>query len=180
MANTTFVAQETRISSSWLNDINNFKYVLFDGAESASEARTAINAVDKSGDTMAGFLTLHSDPSSDMHAATKQYADSLVTRSIVTVSGTSATLSSTHANNYVYCTNAAAVTLTIPENTFDVGICIIAVQSGTGTVTFDPDTGVTLNTPSTLTPTSRERYSSISIVQVDTNVWVSLGDLAAV
>lgn len=75
MANTTFVPQTTRISSTWLNDINNFKYVLFNGAESSTEAREAINAVNKAGDTLDGFLTLHADPSSDMHAATKQYVD---------------------------------------------------------------------------------------------------------
>lgn len=31
--------------------------------------------VAKAGDTMSGFLTLHANPGSDMHAATKQYVD---------------------------------------------------------------------------------------------------------
>jgi hypothetical protein len=31
--------------------------------------------VDIAGDTMTGFLTLHADPTSDLHAATKQYVD---------------------------------------------------------------------------------------------------------
>ena len=37
----------------------------------------ATDNVDKSGDTMTGFLTLHADPTSNLHAATKQYVDSL-------------------------------------------------------------------------------------------------------
>jgi len=36
------------------------------------------DVVQKSGSTMTGFLTLHADPTSAMHAVTKQYADALV------------------------------------------------------------------------------------------------------
>lgn len=38
----------------------------------------AIGAIAKAGDTMTGFLTLHADPTSAMHAVTKQYADGLI------------------------------------------------------------------------------------------------------
>ncbi len=34
--------------------------------------------VAKAGDTMTGFLTLHAHPSSNMHAATKQYVDQII------------------------------------------------------------------------------------------------------
>lgn len=34
-----------------------------------------VNAVLRTGDTMSGFLTLNADPTSDLHAATKQYVD---------------------------------------------------------------------------------------------------------
>ena len=37
------------------------------------------NKVNKAGDTMTGFLTLSSDPTSAMHAATKQYVDNSIT-----------------------------------------------------------------------------------------------------
>ena len=36
------------------------------------------NTVASSGDTMTGFLTLHSNPTSNLHAATKQYVDAAV------------------------------------------------------------------------------------------------------
>lgn len=43
-------------------------------AAAAATAATA-NKVDKSGDVMSGFLTLNADPTTAMHAATKQYVD---------------------------------------------------------------------------------------------------------
>jgi hypothetical protein len=48
-------------------------------ALSSGEVTTALGytPVNKAGDTLTGFLTLHSDPSSAMHAATKQYVDSV-------------------------------------------------------------------------------------------------------
>lgn len=48
------------------------------GATSESDARDALDVVCRSGDTMTGFLTLHSNPTSNLHAATKQYVDSKV------------------------------------------------------------------------------------------------------
>jgi microcystin-dependent protein len=37
-----------------------------------------LGAVARSGDTMTGFLTLHAHPTANMHAATKQYVDSII------------------------------------------------------------------------------------------------------
>jgi microcystin-dependent protein len=44
---------------------------------SASAGLAYIGAVAKAGDTMTGFLTLNADPTSAMHAATKQYVDNV-------------------------------------------------------------------------------------------------------
>ena len=41
----------------------------------ATTATTATNNVLKAGDTMTGFLTLHANPTANLHAATKQYVD---------------------------------------------------------------------------------------------------------
>ena len=41
----------------------------------ATTATTATNNVLKVGDTMTGFLTLHANPTANLHAATKQYVD---------------------------------------------------------------------------------------------------------
>jgi hypothetical protein len=49
---------------------------------------TAIDGkLDKTGGTMTGFITLHADPTSALHAATKQYADTRVAKAGDTMSG---------------------------------------------------------------------------------------------
>jgi len=53
-----------------------------DGETTTAPSRNAVHdalalKVDKAGDTMTGFLTLHADPSSDLHAATKRYVDAI-------------------------------------------------------------------------------------------------------
>lgn len=70
----------------WFNKTNDKLYV-YDVSEtwqaaSANEIadiaglQTALDEkVDLAGDTMTGFLTLHADPTSNLHAATKQYVD---------------------------------------------------------------------------------------------------------
>lgn len=44
----------------------------------AAAALTSLGAVNKAGDTMTGFLTLNADPTSNLHAATKQYVDNSI------------------------------------------------------------------------------------------------------
>jgi len=49
---------------------------------------TAINGkLDKTGGTMTGFITLHADPTSALHAVTKQYADARVAKAGDTMTG---------------------------------------------------------------------------------------------
>jgi len=57
------------------------KFLGFDGAGVAvamGAPDAPLGAVARSGDTMTGFLTLHANPTADMHAATKQYVDSII------------------------------------------------------------------------------------------------------
>lgn len=44
MPNTTFIDKQTRIEADWCQDMNDFKYVLFDGAETKADAAKAIGA----------------------------------------------------------------------------------------------------------------------------------------
>lgn len=55
------------------------------GDTSSSSAITG--KLDKSGGTMTGFLTLNADPTSALHAATKQYVDTFVLKSGATMTG---------------------------------------------------------------------------------------------
>ena len=53
-----------------------------DGVTNIAPSQNAVHdalalKLDKAGDTMTGFLNLHADPSSDLHAATKRYVDAV-------------------------------------------------------------------------------------------------------
>lgn len=50
----------------------------FNGSANVSWTLAEIGAVAKAGDTMTGFLTLHANPTANLHAATKQYVDATV------------------------------------------------------------------------------------------------------
>lgn len=63
--------------------------------------------VKKAGDTMTGLLTLSADPSTNLHAATKQYADTKFSKSGGTVSGPITVTGAGAFNDDVTMTNAA-------------------------------------------------------------------------
>ncbi len=70
-------------------------------------------------------------------------------------------------------------TVTIPNNSsvpFVVGIQITIMQSNTGRTTIVGAPGVVVN--STPTNRLRARWSSASLVKIDTNEWVMVGDFA--
>lgn len=79
----------------------------------------------------------------------------------------------------VTCTNAAAITVTLPSNTttaFPIGTQIDFVVLGAGMVTFVAGSGATANgTPSLVT---RAQYSAATAIKVSTNGWIVVGDLA--
>jgi len=63
-------------SPTLLNTLNELAAAINDDANFSSTITTSIGEkVAKSGDTMTGFLTLSADPTSNLHAATKNYVD---------------------------------------------------------------------------------------------------------
>lgn len=63
-------------SSAALDTLNELASALGDDANFASTVTTSLAAkLDKAGDTMTGDLTLAQDPSSALHATTRQYVD---------------------------------------------------------------------------------------------------------
>lgn len=59
-----------------LDTLNELAAALGDDPDFATTISSSIGEkVAKAGDTMTGFLTLHADPSNNLHAATKQYVD---------------------------------------------------------------------------------------------------------
>ena len=90
-------------------------------------------------------------------------------------SGTTYTLALSDLNSIVRCSNASAITLSIPLNSsvnFQIGSVVYVEQTGAGTVTISPVAGVTINPTARKTPFQN---GIITLVQVATNVWNVIG-----
>lgn len=107
-------------------------------------------------------------------------------RTVNSTSSTSFTFAATdgsaNGNNPLkYTTGTSAITATIPLNAstaIPIGSQIDLVQGSTGTVTFTPQSGVTLHSPaSAMTP--RVEYSLVSLIKIGTDSWNLSGDLSA-
>jgi len=91
--------------------------------------------------------------------------------------GTTYTLVSGDLGKVVTCSNAAAVTLTVPPNAsvaFAVGSTIEVIGVGAGVVTIAQGAGVTVNaTPSLV---FRAQHSGCTLVKTATDTWQAVGD----
>ena len=89
----------------------------------------------------------------------------------------STTLSLSHAANFLMCSSASGITLTIPENSavpFPVGTMINVVRIGTGSVTFATASGVTLNTQEGARGIGGQ-YCAVTLYKSAKNEWIGLG-----
>ena len=94
--------------------------------------------------------------------------------------GTTYTLVLTDLAKLVTLSNAGAITLTVPLNSsvaFAIGDRIDLLQNGAGQVTVAAAGGVTINSTPGLK--LRAQWSSATLVKLDTNTWVLIGDLQA-
>ena len=126
----------------------------------------------KEGDTMTGLLTLSGNPTGVLHAAPKQYVDTLTINAQV---GTAYTLVLTDVGKLITLNNASAISLAVPTNAtvaFPIGTQIQLAQLGAGRVTVS-GTGV-VGTPSLL---FRAQYSAASLIKYGTDNWLLVGDL---
>lgn len=98
----------------------------------------------------------------------------------VTKAATAHTLNADDMGQLLVCTNAGAVTYTIPtdktEPNIKIGNTVTFLQFGTGKVTLAPAAGVTLNAPGGLLGTL-SRYSEIWATKIDVNSWVVNGNV---
>jgi len=94
--------------------------------------------------------------------------------------GTTYSLVSTDLNKLVTLSNAAAITLTVPNGVFTTGQQINIQQIGAGQVTVVSDgTTVLTSTGATSTaPKLRAQYSAATIVCTSSNNFTVIGDLA--
>ena len=94
--------------------------------------------------------------------------------------GTTYTLVSGDVNKLVTLSNAATITLTVPNGIFTTGQQINIQQIGAGTVQIRSDgTSVLTSTGATVTaPNLRAQYSSATIVCTSSNNFTVIGDLS--
>ena len=93
--------------------------------------------------------------------------------------GTTYELLLTDVGKLVTCSNAAAITLTVPVNAdvaIPIGSQILVTQLGAGVVTFAPEGGVTLNSRGAFLDTNGQ-YATVALVKRATDVWLICGDL---
>jgi hypothetical protein len=94
--------------------------------------------------------------------------------------GATYTLVLTDLAKLVTLSNAGAITLTVPLNSsvaFAIGDRIDLLQKGAGQVTVAGAGGVTVNSTPGLK--LRAQWSSATLLKLDTNTWVLIGDLQA-
>ena len=120
-------------------------------------------------------------PSGATDAATKGYADPGLAGRYIGINaqtGTTYTPVLSDEGKLVTLTNAAAITVTLPQNSalaFPIGGRIDFVQIGAGKPTFAAGAGATVvGTPSL---GLRAQYSAASAIKISTNGWLIVGDL---
>lgn len=92
---------------------------------------------------------------------------------------TNYTLELSDAGKTITITSTDTKWVTIPANSavaFPVGTRIDILRLGTGEVYINPNTGVTLNSKDSNKCISTQ-YSGATLVKIDTNTWVLVGDL---
>lgn len=146
-------------------------------AAAAVSAATANRIVRRDASGRAAFAT----PSASGDAATKGYVDGLLGKyvGINAQVGTTYTPVLADVGKLVTLTNAAAITVTLPQDS-DVAVPITTsidfVGLGAGLATFVAGTGATVvGTPSLV---ARAQYSVITAIKIAANTWLLAGDLA--
>ena len=91
--------------------------------------------------------------------------------------GTTYSLVAADAGKIVTCTNASAITVTVPASTFSAGQSVIIGQVGAGQVTLAAGSGMTLHTTTTLK--AKARYARIAVMFDSASEGTVIGERAA-
>lgn len=122
------------------------------GTVAAGNDTRITGALQTSGGTMTGALTLSGAPTSSLHAATKAYVDSAIGGgTIVQFSPIAKTASYTAAAWDLAIDNSAAgMTMTLPATMPAAGVCVAILRgTDTATMTVTPNSGQTINKSAT-------------------------------
>jgi len=94
--------------------------------------------------------------------------------------GTTYTVTASDEGKIVTCTNASAITVTLPSDSDEdlpIGFITHIHQEGAGQVTVAPAAGVTLRTALSLS--TRVQYSSLSCIKIASDLYKVIGDMAS-
>lgn len=131
-------------------------------------------ANDGTGDTLRDAFDKVNDNTNEL------YAGDLAVAGINEQTGTTYNLVLTDAGKLVRCSNADAITLTVPKNSsvaFPTNTVITIEQQGAGQITVAPvDGDVTLNKYDGLKTAGQ--YAMVQIIKVATDVWTCIGGVA--
>ncbi len=100
--------------------------------------------------------------------------------SINAQTGTSYTLTLSDANKFITLSNAASITVTVPNNSavaYPIGTHINLAQLGAGQVSVVAASGVTVSADPGLKIAAR--YGGAELVKLATNTWLLVGRLSA-
>lgn len=103
------------------------------------------------------------------------YQPATVVAGVTTKTGTSFTPGLGDAGSVVDCSNASAISVTIPPNSgtaFPIGTFMFFKQGGAGTVTVVAGSGVTLRAPNGAATIGQ--HDTRAVVKLDTDTWVIL------
>lgn len=150
------------------------------GAAGATGATGAQGETGATGNTGAAGNTGATGATGNTGATGPTGSDAVLTLSFNAQTGTTYTLAASDKDKLVELNNAAAITVTVPNNT-SVGIVdgaqVNLLQTGAGQVTVQAGSGVTVNgTPGLKL---RAQWSSATLIKRSTNTWVIVGDLSA-
>jgi hypothetical protein len=98
-----------------------------------------------------------------------------------TQTNTTYTVAASDAGDLVTLTNSSAIAVTVPTNAtipFAIGTQITIAQGGVGKVTVAGAVGVTVNAADGYL-SLRTQWSTGTLIKVDTNSWILIGDTAA-
>jgi hypothetical protein len=149
--------------------------------DGAAAIRTLGNSIDTSLLDLKGGTTgqvLAKNSGTDMDFIWTEQDDSTLAFNAQT--GTTYTLVvADAANKLVTCSNASAITVTIPPSVFTTGNVINLQQIGAGQVTFAQGAGVTItSTGATASaPKLRVQYAACSIICTGSNTFTIVGDV---
>jgi hypothetical protein len=92
--------------------------------------------------------------------------------------GTAYTAALTDNNKIISLDNSSAITLTVPLNSsvaFPTGAMVNFIQLGAGEVSVTGASGVSVSSPNGYK--TRAQYSLATVIKLDTNSWVLIGDI---